>query len=158
MSRVGSRLCCLVFVLLSLVPRQSRSQAETTVDPAASRGLAPPFLASVGGLPRSRHAEVCQPLHAVEGCTTPGRRLCRCPDTAACDRLPDCPRSGSLASAAPPGHGPHTRTQCPRDSDDALGGVCAAGPPLPSAFASASLGLPTASLDGCGAFRQAPLA
>src|SRR5262249_38506834 len=55
--------------LLSSVPRQSRSQEETTVDPAALRGLAPTFLASVGCRPRSRHeypfqaSERCRGLH-----------------------------------------------------------------------------------------------
>jgi hypothetical protein len=59
------------------VHRKSRSQEETTVDRAAIRGLATTFLASVGCLPRSRHEGVLQPLHASEGDTTPGRRLCR---------------------------------------------------------------------------------
>jgi hypothetical protein len=36
--------------------RQSRSQEATTVAPAALRGLAPTFLASVGGLPHARPA------------------------------------------------------------------------------------------------------
>jgi len=45
-----------VFVLLYLVHLQSRSQYETTVAPAAIRGLVPPFRASVRRRPRSRHA------------------------------------------------------------------------------------------------------
>jgi len=60
------------------VHRKSRSQEETTVDPADIRGLAPTFLASVGCLPRSRHEGFFQPLHAIEGDTKPGLRLCRC--------------------------------------------------------------------------------
>src|SRR4029450_1093652 len=58
MSRVGDRLFCMFFVLLYNVHRKSRSQEETTVDPAALRGLAPTFRASVGCLPRSRHEGV----------------------------------------------------------------------------------------------------
>jgi hypothetical protein len=41
---------------LSSVHRKSRSQEETTVDPAAIRGLATTLLASVGCLPLSRLA------------------------------------------------------------------------------------------------------
>jgi hypothetical protein len=62
---------------IASVHRKSRSQEEATGDPAALRGLAPTFLASVGCLPRSRHAGVWQPLHAIEGATTPGLRLWR---------------------------------------------------------------------------------
>src|SRR5262245_4958878 len=64
--------------LIDSVHRKSRSQEETTVDPADIRGLAPTFLASVGCLPRSRHEGVLQPLNAIEGDTTPGLRLLRC--------------------------------------------------------------------------------
>jgi hypothetical protein len=69
----------MVCVLLNFVHRQSRSQEETTVNPAAIRGLATTFLASVGCLPRSRHEGVFQPLNAVEDYPTPGLRLFRCP-------------------------------------------------------------------------------
>jgi hypothetical protein len=65
-------LCPLV-----LRHRQRRSQEETTVAPAAIRGLVTTFLASVGCLPRSRHEGMFQPLHAIEGYTTPGLRLIR---------------------------------------------------------------------------------
>ena len=59
------------------VYRKSRSQEYATVDRAALRGLGPTFLASVGCLPLSRHEGFLQPLHAVEGYPTPGRRLFR---------------------------------------------------------------------------------
>jgi hypothetical protein len=77
MSRVGYRFFCIFFVLLSDVERKRRSQEETTGDPAAIRGLATTFLASVGGLPRSRLEGFLPPHHALEGGTTPGRRLGR---------------------------------------------------------------------------------
>jgi hypothetical protein len=75
MSRVGYRLFCIFFVLLSFVPRKSRSQEETTVAPAAIRGLAPTFRASVGCRPRSRPEGLWQSRNALEGDTTPGLRL-----------------------------------------------------------------------------------
>ena len=68
---------CIFFVLLYGVHRKSRGQEETTVDPAALRGLGTTFLGSVGCLPRSRPEGFLQPLTAIEGCTTPGPRLCR---------------------------------------------------------------------------------
>jgi hypothetical protein len=57
--------------------RKSRSQYETTVDPADIHGLSTTLLASVGCLPRPRHEGLLQPLNAVEGCTTLGLRLFR---------------------------------------------------------------------------------
>src|SRR5215813_11642509 len=54
MSRVGYRLICIFFLLWYSVHRKSRSQENTTVAPAALRGLAPTFRASVGCQPRSR--------------------------------------------------------------------------------------------------------
>jgi hypothetical protein len=49
----------------------------TTGDHAALRGVAPTCRASVGGLPHARDERTCRPLHAAEGCTTPGLRLFR---------------------------------------------------------------------------------
>ena len=77
MSRVDYRFFCMFFVLLYSVHRKSRSQEDTTVDPAAICGLATIFLASVGCLPRSRPEDLFQPLNAIEGCTKPGLRLFR---------------------------------------------------------------------------------
>ncbi len=57
----------------------------TTVDHAASRGLATTLLVSVRCLPRSRPEGLVQPLNAVEGCTKPGPRLFRCTGTTACN-------------------------------------------------------------------------
>src|SRR5712691_2176692 len=76
MSRVGRdffSVCIIVFLL----SRQSRSQEDTTVAPAASRGLAPTFLASVGCLPHARDERPWRPLHAAAGDPTLGLRLCR---------------------------------------------------------------------------------
>src|SRR5262245_34580600 len=76
MSRIGYRLFSMCVILLHCVHWQSWSQDNTTVAPAAIRGLAPPFLVSVGYLPRSR-SEDCAPLHAHEGCPIPRLPLCR---------------------------------------------------------------------------------
>jgi hypothetical protein len=72
---------CLAFFLSSLVriPR-SLEEAEpvnTTVAPADIRGLGTTLLASVGRLPRSRHAGLSQPLNAGEDCAKPGLLLVR---------------------------------------------------------------------------------
>jgi hypothetical protein len=66
-------------MLLSIVSQKRRRQSETTGDPAAIRGLAPTCLAAVGGRPRARDESPQGSLHAVEGYTEPGRRLCQCP-------------------------------------------------------------------------------
>src|SRR5919204_4398242 len=66
MLRVGYRFFCIVFVLLCGVHLQRRSQEEATADPAAIRGLATTFRASVGCLPRSRHEGLFQPLNAYD--------------------------------------------------------------------------------------------
>jgi hypothetical protein len=105
-SNVKRWLPMFLHVLLDSVHRKSRSQEETTVDPAASRGLAPTFLASVGGRPRSRHEGVLQPLNAIEGDTTPGLRLLRCPGKAAGQQTVHVERARSLTSAGPPGPWP----------------------------------------------------
>jgi hypothetical protein len=73
----GLPIFCIFFVRLSSGHRKSRSQEETTVDHAAIRGLAPTFRGSVGCLPLSRPEGLLQPLHALEGYTTSGLRLCR---------------------------------------------------------------------------------
>jgi hypothetical protein len=65
-------------MFFTFVPRKSRSQEETTVEPTALRGLGTIFLASGGCLPLSRDDNTRRSLHAVEGCTTPGRRRFRC--------------------------------------------------------------------------------
>jgi hypothetical protein len=64
-------------ILVYAVQRKSRGQEETTVEHADIRGLTTTLLASVGGLPRSRHEGLLQPLNAIEGCTQPGPRLFR---------------------------------------------------------------------------------
>src|SRR6266700_2787775 len=77
MSRVGGNFFLHLPPVFSFLYRTSRSQEDTTVDHAAIRGLAPTFLASVGGLPHARDERTLRPLHAAEGDTKPGRRLCR---------------------------------------------------------------------------------
>src|SRR5215813_4658933 len=106
MSRVGYRCLCIFLVLLSFVHRKSRSQEDTTVDPAALRGLAPTFLASVGCLPRSRHEGFLQPLNAIEGYTTPALRLCRWMVAHVCLPLQDKRGSGSRTSRGRAGQSP----------------------------------------------------
>ena len=78
-SNVKSGLPIFLHVLRPMngVHRTSRSQEETTVAPAASRGLAPTFLGSVGCLPRSRPKGFLPPHNADEDCTTPGLCLFR---------------------------------------------------------------------------------
>ena len=55
------------------------------------------------------------------------------------------------------GHGPHTRTQFPRDGDDHLVGIFASGAQLSVAFAESYLRLPTDILDRLGHLLQASL-
>jgi hypothetical protein len=77
MSRVGSHFFTSASCFFSLVSRKSRSQEETTVAHAALRGWAPPFRASVGGLPQARDEHPLRPRHAAAGDPTPGLRRCR---------------------------------------------------------------------------------
>jgi hypothetical protein len=127
MSRAGSRCLCMFFVLLSCVHRQRRSQEETTVAPAASRGLVPTFLASVGCLPRSRPEGFLPPLNAVEGCTTPGPRLCRWTSNPEGKRLRGLPWSRPMASALPPGPWPTSTHAVPARWRQRLGGPLSLG-------------------------------
>ena len=78
MSRVGNNFFEVFIIVVPFAHAKRRSQEETTVDPAAIRGLGTTFLASVGCLPRSRHEGLFQPLNAIEGYTKPGLRLFRC--------------------------------------------------------------------------------
>jgi hypothetical protein len=65
-------------MVLSIVYQKRRRRQDTTVDPAAIRGLSTTLLASVGCLPRSRDEHPKGSLNAVEGYTEPGRRLFQC--------------------------------------------------------------------------------
>ena len=89
-----------------LCHRKRRSQEETTVAHADIRGLITTFLASVGGLPRSRHEGCFQPLHAIEGCPKPGPRLCRWTSKTQGKRLLGFQWCRTMASALPPGPWP----------------------------------------------------
>jgi hypothetical protein len=60
--------------VVAIVHRKSRSQSETTVEPAAIRGVVTTGLVAVGCRPQSRDEKTRRPLHAVEGDTRPGRR------------------------------------------------------------------------------------
>jgi|RhiMethySRZTD1v2_1073278.scaffolds.fasta_scaffold1508766_1 hypothetical protein len=157
MSRVGYRCFCIFLALLSFVHWQSRSQEDTTAEPAALRGLGTTVLASVGCLPRSRHEGFLPPLNAVEDCTTPGLQLFRCPGPTACERIPAFQRSGLGGQRDLLGHGPHKRAQFPGDGDDDSVSVFPAGAQLPLAFTQADVGLPTEVLDRLGHLLQTPL-
>jgi hypothetical protein len=157
MSRVGYRVFCTFCVLLTFVHRKSRSQEDTTVEPAAIRGLATTFLASVECLPRSRHEGLWQPLNAIEGCTHPGPRLFRCTGTRLCKGCWAFHRLGLGCQRDLLGHSPHKRTQCPGDGAHHLVGVFPAGAQVPIAFAQADLRVPTPVLDGLGHLCQAQL-
>jgi hypothetical protein len=88
------------------------------------------------------------PLHAVEGCTTPGRRLCPwgcravAPRQDAWDVLT---YHGDLL-----GHGPHTGHQCSGQSHHDLGGVFASGHALAVAVTQPDWRLPADVLERCG--------
>ena len=92
---------------------KKRSQEETTGDPAARRGMAPTFRASVGCLPRSRHEGWWPPLNASAGSPTPGRRLVRWPSQAAGQRLAPVERSRLREAAGAPGPGPTAKHSRP---------------------------------------------
>jgi hypothetical protein len=157
MSGAGYRLFCMFLVLLYGVHWQSRRQEETTVDPAAIRGLPPTVLASVGCLPRSRHEGFLPPLNASEGCTKPGPRLFQGTGPTSCNGFGAFNGLGLWSGWDLRGHGPHKRTQCPGDGANHLVGVFPAGAQLPIAFAESYRGLPTHVLDGLGPLLQAPL-
>ena len=166
MSRVGYRFFCLFFVLLNFVHRQSRSQEDTTVAPAALRELAPTFLASVRCLPRSRDEGLLQPLNAIEGYPTPGLRLCRwtvenlwtsrCMNYASTVSLTKCGRNLGCHRHCL-GNGPHEGHHFPRDGHYDLIGGFASGREVSVPLAQAHLGLPTDVLHGCGELCQSPL-
>jgi hypothetical protein len=65
MSSVVSRLVSVFLFFAPGVHQQRRSQHDAPVEPAASRGLGPPFRASVGCLP---HARLERPGRASERC------------------------------------------------------------------------------------------
>src|SRR5260221_7503961 len=54
MSRIGNNFFEVFIIVFTFAHKKRRSQEETTVDPAAIRGLGTTFLASVGCLPQSR--------------------------------------------------------------------------------------------------------
>src|ERR687896_2231613 len=70
------RVTCPCSIFIRCVSEE-REPVITTVDHADIRGLGTTLLASVGRLPRSRHAGLSQPLHAGEDCATPGLLLVR---------------------------------------------------------------------------------
>jgi hypothetical protein len=70
--------------VLSSVYREKAvsEQPEAVRDDGCSGGapwVGATFLVSVGGLPHSRPEHAWWALHAIAGCTPPGRRLCRYP-------------------------------------------------------------------------------
>jgi hypothetical protein len=154
-SRVGYRLFCLFFVLLYYGPRQSRRQAEPPGAPAARRGVAPPCLASGGCRPRARHEGWFPPLHAVEECPKPGRRLSRGPGEAESQELANGHGLALGRQRGLRGHGPHKRPQCARAGHDDWVGILPSSAKLPGAFPQAYVGLPTDILARLGPLLQA---
>jgi hypothetical protein len=151
MSRVGSH-CLRLPHIFPFLSRQSRSQEETTVDHAAIRGWAPPFLASVGGLPHARAKRTWRPRHAAEGDPTPGLRLFR--ETLQPWRALEV-SLGLRWPGALLGHGPHEGAPFPGNGDHDLLGIFAFGHELALACAEPDLGLPADGLHRCGELLQA---
>src|SRR4249920_1283270 len=67
MSRVRNNFFWVCIIVCTFAHEKRRSQEETTVDPAALRGLGTTFLASVGCLPLSRDACACGPSSRRRG-------------------------------------------------------------------------------------------
>ena len=131
----------------------------TTVEHAASRGLAPPFLVSVRCLPRSRNEDFTR-LTPSRG--TPYR------GGISFNGFSPFPLTlfGTLDAGTlqPPllggprallGHGPPKRAQLPRHRDHNLRRVFPPGAALPLALTQADLGLPPHGLDRLGELCQA---
>jgi len=157
MSRAGERFFTLSSVF-SPCPSEEKEPGITTVDPADIRGLAPTFLVSVGGLPRSR-SEDFSPLNAVEGDTTPGLHLFRWTWEPSLETLPldagpiQPPSLGGHGDLL--GNGPQKRAQLTGKRDHDVMRVFPPCAELPRAFAQADLCLPTRVLDRLGEFFQA---
>jgi hypothetical protein len=147
----------VILVPLALISRKSRSQAETTVDPAARRGWVPPFLVSVGCRPRSRHEGCLPPQNANAGCTTPGLRLFQELRQHVCSARSRLWTLAVRCHRYVLGNGPHAGHPCPSASDHHLLGRLPACHALSGALAQASLRLPTALLHRRGELGETAL-
>src|SRR5262245_52663237 len=154
MSRVDSRLLRFACCFFPFVPRQSRSQAYATVAPAALRGLAPTFLASVGCRPLSRLEPPHTSLRTLprgtphRGCvSTEARGYLSRSRAQAATGLPGCGCAWTLC-----GHGPQESRACTRHRDGDDGRRCAAGSQGAGTVAQPDVGLPAAVLDARGLF------
>jgi hypothetical protein len=146
------------YYLLSLGHRKRRSQEDATVDPAALRGLAPTFLASVGCLPRSRLE--C-PLLASSRCR-------RFHHTGAASRPMHVGHPSEFVAVSCAvlalegyrdllGNRPHASCQFTGHGYCDHVGMFASCAELPIAFTEPDLGFPTDVLDDFGLFFQSQL-
>jgi hypothetical protein len=102
---------------------------------------------SGGCRPRARPEGVLPPLHAVAGCTTPGRRLCRGPGAPCCRIRGLARRLGNFGGHRHVlGNRPQAASQFPGTRDHALVSVVAAGPQAAMACTPSPVGLPTEGL------------
>jgi hypothetical protein len=151
MSSLGCKLLYVICFYLALGYRKRRSQSAPTVAPADIRGLGTTGLASVGCRPRSGPEDTCRSLNAIEGDTTPGRRLLRCTLEARCVVGAPAVRVADLR-----GHwhlfgdGPHEADRFTGDGDHGLVCVFPACQQFSIAFTEADLRLPADVLDGFG--------
>ena len=120
-----------------------------TVDPADIRGWGTTFRASVGCLPLSRDESARRSLHAVEGDTTPGRRLFRC-TLATCSMMGCVVLHGAMRRRCDGhlcGNGPQKAHQLTGNSHDDLLGLFASGHEAPGTVTEPHLRLPTDVLE-----------
>ena len=122
-------------------------------------------LTGIRRVPAALSGRGWSPLHAVEGCTQPGRRLCReTMDHGGASRLSHERASGRSLSRVRclsgdgdlPGDGPHEGHPCPRAGDHPLMGVCAPGAQRAVACAQPSVGRPTDLLHRVGPRCESP--
>jgi len=149
------RSCQQLFYVCRLCfprPWKSRSQENTTGDPADSRGLTPTFLSPSGPASIEGRASL-GPHHAAEGDTTPGLRLFQWTLATCCTgasrTLQRAWREGSRHLR---GNGPHARDQCTGNGPHDLLGIFASGEAWPGACAPSHWRLPRMSWMGWGSF------
>jgi hypothetical protein len=136
--------------MLSSVYRQSRSPQYATVDPAARRGLAPTFLASVGCLPLSRLAgpvvasERGRGFHHTGAASLP-MHVGKPAAFVIASALLGLRGYGDLS-----GHGPHASRQFTGHGHGHHSGMCAACPEAAIPFTEPHLGCPTDVLEDFG--------
>jgi hypothetical protein len=149
-------------IVFTFAHEKRRSQEETTVDPAALRGVGTPFLASVGCLPPSRDeyprrvSERRRGLHRTGaasllmhiGTPAPGVAY---KDGVAKTVLGSLQGDGNLL-----GHGPHEADERPCDGPGHAMGVFALGSQASGALTPSDVRLPTDVLHHLGLVCEAP--